>query len=350
MNHFLLTTTALIASQFLSHLEQSEYHLWNDAHILNFDLAMYGSAPNGPELAFSTSAIAIVCSNPSSDESKFILKDYYFQNVKSKNDNLLEWTINKPNISCALLDQTNKFLWLIGDHAGSSPLWFSFHPNHHLLVTSDLFAAIALGFSDHTAVSSGFTLGIDLQSFEISAMNHWSQFYRGKEFQEPQLEHSSEWSGAILTAAQQVLSDTALSSLPLLVTELDLLDPSSILLECAIASQSNFTRARYHTPPLVIDLEPLPFVDSYTLRESFTSLPPSHTHAYFQILFNSMINPLDRHSLTQPGHPFLFSHHLLLTPPQPNEDRSGQSKNLPLCQRDGILFPCCSFTNKIPLI
>jgi hypothetical protein len=268
MIHFLLTSTALIA-QFLSHLQQSNYHLWDNVDLFNFDFVTYGSSPKKPDLAFSASSLTIVCSNPS-EEAQFILKSYYEDNLISAKEDPLSWTINKPNISCLLLDRPQKLLWLIGDHVGASPLWFSFRPNkgqQEIIVTSDLFAAVSLGYTDLTAVGPGLSLAIDLQSYEISSINHWSQFHPGSASNEPQLENASEWSAAILASAQKVVSDSVLS--PLLATELDLLDPSSILLECAIASQSNLTRARYHTAPLVIDSEPIPTtIDSYTQRES----------------------------------------------------------------------------------
>ena len=175
----------------------------------------------------------------------------------------MEWSVNQPNMSCVIFDETKSLMWLVGDHAGSTPLWFAFQSDgqhQDIVITSDLFAAVNLDYSDLTAVGAGLALAFDIFSFELVAMNHWSQSHQDETFHEPELEMASSWSASILDSAKSALS--IYNSSTLLLTELDLLDASSILLECAIAPQK--TRARYHKAPLVVDPKSLSIIDSYT--------------------------------------------------------------------------------------
>jgi hypothetical protein len=263
--HFLLTTTALLNSQFPSHIQQSSYTIYNDLFLPGeFHGVNYGLNKIGFENTYSTSSITAMCSSSSNDfnskEVQSILKDYYFSRQK---ENAMEWSVNQPNMSCVLFDETKSLLWLVGDHAGSIPLWFAFQSdgkNTEIVVTSDLFACVNLGYSDLTAVGAGLALAFDTLSFDLVRMNHWSQYHQDEKFHEPELENASSWSASILDSAKSALS-VYNSSSSFLLTELDLLDASSILLECAMSPQR--TRARYHKAPLVMDPKSMSIIDPH---------------------------------------------------------------------------------------
>lgn len=187
----------------------------------------------------------------------------------------MEWSVNQPNISCVVFDEPKRLMWLVGDHAGSNPLWFTFKSDEQtqdIVITSDLFAAVNLGYSDLTAVGAGLALAFDTLSLELVAMNHWSQYHQDETFHEPELENASVWSASILDSAKSVLS--AYNSSAILLTELDMLDASSILLECAMMPQK--IRARYHKAPLVVDPKSLSIIDPYALSLSILFLSQIH--------------------------------------------------------------------------
>lgn len=271
--YILLTTTNLFTTQFLSYLHNSSYYLYNEASLFNqFNLLNYGYYPliDGENIdnIYSTTSVAAVCSSNmksfNSNEVQNILRDYY--NLLEE-ENRISWSVNQPNMSCCVLDGQRNLLWLLGDHVGSVPLWFGFLKTGNrqdIIVTTDLFAAIYLGYSDLTAVGAGLSLPFDMETFDLLSMNHWTQYNYDPTFQEPDLQSSSNWSNSILDAAKSVIAKYDDVHL---YTELDLLDASSILLECAIVNQSDFNkklRSRYKKAPLVVDTPAFPVIDPYT--------------------------------------------------------------------------------------
>lgn len=280
-----LVTTSLFSSFFEEYILKSSYVVWNEGQLVNFNVVTYGNEIKGPQNAFASSSLSISCSSSSllfdSNEVQSILRDYH--KMKDK-DNYLRWNVKQSNMSCVIFDLKKQLLWLIGDNAGTIPLWFAFQSsssqssqsqspqsqssnNGNMIITTDLLGAIVLNYTDLTAVGAGLTLAFDMNTFEILSMNHWSQYSinNNKFFNEPKLSESFSWSISLLNSSQQLLSSYV--SLSIVLTELDMLDASSILLDCAISTHPQMKdefRVRYHSAPLVTDVENNPeIINSY---------------------------------------------------------------------------------------
>jgi hypothetical protein len=234
MAHFLFATS-LISSVYLHHLSNSHYQIWDEAISDHFHLLAYGLESfhhNGN--AFRSSTLNIICSNSQreivSNEVQFILRDYHRYSFDGTN-NHQEWIIHQPNVSCVLTDHSRKLLWLIGDQSSTYPLWFS-QQQDGLVVTTDLFGAVALGHLDLKVVGAGVTLAIDLTlpSLKILQINHWPQ-------SPPCKGGCHQDQMTLLKEAQRVLTPLVASAS--ITSELNLLDDSSILLECALATHPN---------------------------------------------------------------------------------------------------------------
>lgn len=265
--NFLLTTSSLFSSVFEEYILKSSYYVWNEGQLSDFNIITFGRKVEEPKNAFTSPSLSISCSSSrfpfDSNEAQAILRDYH----KSK-QNYLTWTVKQPNMSCVIFDLKKQLLWLIGDDSGTTPLWFAFQSlgnRQDMIVTTDLLAGVVLNYTDMTAVGSGLTLAFDINTLEILSMNHWSQYHTNNFSNEPTLSQSFSWSLSLLNSSQEVLSPFL--PLPTILTELDLLDPSSILLDCVISTHPNIKdqfRVRYHSAPLVTDVETDPdIIDSY---------------------------------------------------------------------------------------
>ena len=277
VNLLLTTISSLFSSVFEEYLVKTSAHVWSEGQLGDFHIITFGSEINGPQNAFTSPSLSISCSssrNPfDSNETQSILRDYY--KVKQ---NRLMWTVKHPNMSCVIFDLQRKLLWLIGDHAGATPLWFAFQSSslsvdrQEMIITTDLLAGVVLNYSDLTAVGAGLTLAFDINTFEILSMNHWSQHHTNDFSNEPSLSQSFSWSVSLLNSSQEILSPYF--PLPKVLTELDLLDASSILLDCAISTHPKMKdqfRVRYNTAPLVTDVESDPeIIDPYIYCKCFS--------------------------------------------------------------------------------
>lgn len=278
-----LITTSLFSLLFEEYILKSSFIVWNEGQINDFNVVTYGNKYKIPQNSFTSPLLSITCSSSrlyfDSNEPQSILKDYY----KMK-ENYLKWNVKQSNMSCVIFDLDKQILWLIGDHAGTIPLWFAFqspstttsspststsiekqNKRGNMIITTDLLGAIVLNYTDITAVGAGLTLAFDMNTFEILSMNHWSQqdAMNNNYPNEPTLSQSFSWSISLLNASQKTLSPYF--PLPKLITELDLLDASSILLDCAISTLPKMKdqfRVRYNSAPLVTDTENNPDIIS----------------------------------------------------------------------------------------
>jgi hypothetical protein len=269
MAHFLLAATSLISSQYVNHLSNSHYQIWDEGLVGEYHLLTYGlKSFHHKGGTFVTATSNIICSNSerhiNSDEVQFILRDYHRHS--SSEDNLNGWMILKPNVTCALMDHSRKWLWLIGDESSTHPLWFS-HEDDRLLITTDLLGALSLGHLEMKVVGAGVTLAIDLtsSSHKILQVNHWPQ---------SAVRDKSEEGLAMLLSEAHRLLDPFLSASTFITTELNPLDESSVLFECALAThpnQAHRSRVTYQSLTPASPTPPLPLIGEY----SSCTLPPS---------------------------------------------------------------------------
>lgn len=147
-------------------------------------------------------------------------------------------SVHSPsNEACVLYDISSQQVELFADIAAVTPVWYSVTSCHYI-VTTDLLAAVAMGFRYITPLGPGMHIAIDGISREIVHMNHWQDHHRSEgDYDVKDLFYAAERS---------------LSSHDISTTELDVTDASSLLMECLVSS-STALRRRYKTRPLVVD-------------------------------------------------------------------------------------------------
>jgi hypothetical protein len=267
--YLLLTTTSLFVSNFLNHLQQSNFTLWDDG-IFDEGYQMISYGPVSSENSYGSSFLHIICSGLihqiHSQHIQELIKDYYrFQEKgrKTSNFNPLDWFVPKPNMSCILTDRERKILWLVGDDAGTSPMWLSTKDRNkqtrkmerdvgpyerEIVVTTDLLGALALGYLDFKTVGAGVTMAINATSLEILTTNHWTQSEQLQQCSESQLDPITllNLSHSLLTP----LIHSSSSTTRRIISELDPLDKSSLLLDFALSTHSDdqtlSSRLKYH--------------------------------------------------------------------------------------------------------
>jgi len=164
-------------------------------------------------------------------------------------------TLDVPSThACVLLDTIRNVLWLSADTVGSTPLWYAFRDGEYA-ATTDLLAVYHLGFQEPSSVPPGFSISIDLNTQEIiSFAPHKETPGITQNTQIPEV-HARRALFAALSALPHLNS----AADQVVAVEVDAMDPSSQLLDCALdALQIN--RAVYYTKPLV--------ADSYHMEES----------------------------------------------------------------------------------
>jgi len=228
------------------------------------------------------------------------------------------WVANHSQISCTLYDSEHQLLFLFGDTVGALPLWYELQDaintlGPQIFVSSHLLAASSLGFKHLTPVGPGLTVSIDMSSsstatttttttgtgsrtspdtgpmssFEVISSQHWSEG-RSKQYAPLRmaeaehrtielLESTSRSLSSILNQTMEASASTSwINPRNGILTELDMHDDSSVLLECALhatthpvqvpPSAQSSSRLRFDTAPLISDPAVLPAVLSADLQ------------------------------------------------------------------------------------
>lgn len=211
------------------------------------------------------------------------------------------WIANHSQVSCTLYDHEYQLLILFGDTIGSLPLWYEIQTpsttngqGPQVFVSSLLLIAAPLGFNLPTPVGPGLTLIIDMStptpstslstapsstSFEVLNCQHWSDGLREQnqyQYVPMRMTEAEQISSKLLESTSISLSlliDERSSSISGgIITELDMHDDSSVLLECALHGyetthtqstrptsghsgyhQNPTSRLRFNTQPLIAD-------------------------------------------------------------------------------------------------
>ena len=294
MYHFLLTTVSMLGVSFENHIVSLGHTLFTDAMLKDVYTASFGQVSFESHTAhnvLSAGAVQIVCASRSDEQSKStameILKNYFNHTSSTQ-----YWQPEYSLLSCVLFDMDSNNLFLIGDAAGSLPLWFAFKRDQtksipDLVVSSDLLTISHLGFQHITPVGTGTTICISLSKRTILDMSHWTDAPLSSPPLDPSLDEASAFSLQLLTIAQETLPVfSSHSPMAHIVNELDSSDSSSLLLDCALSTielHANSDqvdgagplnkRVQYHTQALVADYSNVNhFIEDYTICESMT--PP----------------------------------------------------------------------------
>lgn len=294
MMHFIFTTVALhlLNSQILApHYERSAlYYLSSEYRLAMFYNARDGLNKVSPSLSktennvLQAEDVTLACStlqerekingDESFGETSRLLQEYInFRRRASRSPST--WVANKSKLSCSLFDQKHHLVFLFGDIIGAFPLWYELRHSSddtpsQIFASSDPLLATPLGFHQMTPVGPGLTLSIDVSasdSFEVINCKHWRE--GGPSHYSPMsVEEAENTSLRLLEATSEALLATSKEIGPLgHLTELDMHDDSSVLLECALKRvshnspiDSSHYRVRFNTPPLISEVPPPPVV------------------------------------------------------------------------------------------
>jgi hypothetical protein len=206
------------------------------------------------------------------------------------------WVAHNPQISCTLIDHEHDLLFIFGDTVGALPLWYELQfatdgLPPQVFVSSHPMLGTSLGFTQLTPVGPGLTLSMSMER-EVSSNSHhvvlncqhWSEIAT-REYLPVGIKEAKEIALELLeTASSSMFSqiDGSVNGDQGIMTEFDLHDDSSVLLECALHQivQTNLwmeqtpTRLRFNTQPLITDphSKTLPKVISAQLYGMYASL------------------------------------------------------------------------------
>lgn len=201
-------------------------------------------------------------------EANRLLDDYL---LHRKSTSASGWVAYNPLISCALLDLTYQYIYLIGDTVGGLPLWYEFK-SLEVFISSHMLLGASLGFTQLSPVGAGHTLSVRVTSDSLEIINcqHWSTVDEKEMSVEESSKKSLEMLHATTTSLSTVLIDEQSShdgSSGGVMSELDMKDDSSVFLECALHNVPSHVyssmvepRVRYNTQPLISDYSELPSV------------------------------------------------------------------------------------------
>ena len=160
-------------------------------------------------------------------------------------------TVDREDInSCVVLDSTRNLLWLSADSIGATPLWYSFSSGQ-FAASTDLLSLYHMGLTEPSSVMAGHTLVIDLVSQEITqVITHTKEDKQTTEKSESYTQIPEVYARKVLIKAVDVLPSFVGESI--VTVEVDPLDSSSLLLDCALDAL-NINRAVWDTKPLVSD-------------------------------------------------------------------------------------------------
>ena len=160
------------------------------------------------------------------------------------------WLFNEynyiPTSSCVLTDTEKMLTWVISDVVASVPVWYSFSDVRRksrpdFIVSSDLFLASRLGFAmnSFSSVGGGQVISMDTSTGTIQFIGHF-QADRPSRYKHSAVNSESRidlYSQLLLSSAMESVS-TALevANSSIVFSEVDVLESSSQLLQCAINS------------------------------------------------------------------------------------------------------------------
>ena len=266
----LLTTLLSLDVPFLSHLASSRLRLYAAIKLGIFGHIVYG--PSSVEDADIENMIIVLdnvscmCSSAinyrdatkeAAAESDRLLRHY----LSLRNERSKIWRPVSAYYSCTLVDYNSELVWLIGDRAGSMPIWYAaFTPQEienkameipgksDLIITSDLLAAQRLGYTQPlTPLGPGQIVSIDIRSGDIVSIDFAeysavdTSFHDSRPFQYPHTYAMSLLSAtmgtledlSVVTTSTLPLESVERTQIPQLLLELDHTKSSSLLLACA---------------------------------------------------------------------------------------------------------------------
>lgn len=330
MIHFLFTTVAMNLLNDIQTMSPYFDRIVNHQLPNNFHLAMFQNALDHDQLNMKQQFISwddvdLVCAKLSKEvdhkvdsvgggaevETKRLLNDYIHFRLSNKTPR--GWVADTSQQSCVLHDQKHDMLFLIGDTIGSLPLWYEFKTfenglSRGVFVSTHALLSTTLEFTRLSPVGAGITMSFDLSSNSIELMRcqHWSegkQSYESIPMKEIEL-ISAELLRSTTASVRDLLTKRKtdeMTSENALMTELDMHDDSSVLLECAIHGATDIDskalragvvpahRLRYNTQPLISDHHgTLPSVLTQELlgnNKVYSCSLTSHSHSLVLFLF-----------------------------------------------------------------
>ena len=168
MLNFLLTSLELYQNPLINYLSD-----FNQTIIHSFKIGKYHSILYGDEAYLETinnyyldnSSWKLLCS------SNDIHDEFMYQNIIDIENNILHRPKSPiSDSSCVIFDIEENKLWLYSDIINRIPLWYSFHnkiQNNEFVATNDYFLAKFMNFTDMSVVSSGSTISINSNTYQI---------------------------------------------------------------------------------------------------------------------------------------------------------------------------------------
>ena len=296
MFHFILTT---ITFHLLNSIDLSPYYSVREGYETSSSLSLLLFHDNNDNVRggrlYQEDGVYLICSLLSDrdyilnginllgnttveNESNRLLRSY-LDYRRSDSSQSSSWVAHNPRLSCSLFDSSIEMLYLIGDTIGAVPLFYELQDaaaddvSPQLFVSSQPLYGTNLGFRQLSPVGPGLTLSLDMTSHEVINCHHWSEgkvkSYSSKSVKEMEedsikiLKSTADFVGSIVNGR---MSDNYTTEG--IMTELDVQDDSSVLLECALHesnygttdSTSNNKRLRFKTQPLIADPVNLPAV------------------------------------------------------------------------------------------
>lgn len=149
--------------------------------------------------------------------------------------------------TCTLYDSNSQLLYMISDSIGSSPLWYSFPTKEldstlNFMVTTDLILANRLGFEFLTPLGPGQVIAVDLRANEIVQLHQW-QSDQSQRSNYDDLRNAKMYAYRLIASSMNALSDYHGLDEGNTDIEVDPLNPSSLLLDCAMSALD----MNYHT-------------------------------------------------------------------------------------------------------
>lgn len=164
------------------------------------------------------------------------------------------WSYAFEPTSCIVFDPVHEIIFLIADPVGAVPLWYHVGSNlstqsADITLTTDLFGALSLGLERVSSVAPGMVLGFDLRaSCEVFFAQHWTRLAPSPPGPGTATFQPITFAYRLLARIYERVIHSANSSL----LELDVSDPSSRLLSCAVRGLGLLHGVRY-TAPLAAD-------------------------------------------------------------------------------------------------